>query len=823
MRPTLHSFPRSRDLARSVDVPLAVLITPLAAPLPGDDAIPLLDFGTEGPPRCRSCRAYINPGFALLDGGNSFGCNLCGEVSPAPPEYSTLGGGRLVGAVGFGGTEADSLLLEQAGLVGGGNSSFLSHRGAGLELTRGSFEFLAPPAFCARPPRPPARLFVVEASFGAGACGLTAASCRAVAAAIKGIAARAREERDAERERRQKVFSSPPDPAASAPASGSSSSSPPTLVGLMSFGAAGLHFYSFGTGGGGAAEEEQGRRRRREGEESSAELLSSSLEPSVLVVPDTDAPFSPASKGLFVDLCPSNSELAAKRLDALLALLERIPSLHGVGGASNSNPSTSSSPPSLADPASPSGAALAAGAAVLASVGGGRLHAFLGSVGSAGPRAGALALPRRGGDGAGAGVASHHFSSHSFDDASSGFDDAPSLHPPPAPWQALAEFAAERQVGVDIHLAPPAGTRPDGAGARAAAALCHATGGELRFHPRWTPAPAGCVDDLVEEAVQAVGCGVGTKRRKNGGGETELGADFLDSLSSSSKDFSNFGFFFEPAVAHGWAAVGRLRVSKGLDVLSYSGPIHRRTPLDVDFPCLNPATTLVASLDHDGTLNNDERGFSGGQAVLQFAVAFTHSASGSRRVRVHTLRLPVAENPAQVFRGADADALLACGAREVATALRGARKAVVGVEGGGNANAVVPAAAGLLLKAGSASSLAGASSSSSSLAKGADPSVLPDSIVASSSSSSNAPSLPAAALAEAAAEALSKARERARACVVGPLASYRERCAATAAGGQLILPEALKLAPLAALALSRRPRSAPPSVLPLHRVSLAPR
>ena len=181
MRPTLHALPRTRDLARSVDVPLAVLVTPLAAPLPGDDAIPLLDFGPSGPPRCGSCRAYVNPGFVPLDGGASFGCNFCGEVSAVPLEYSSAGGGaRVVGAVGGGGGvgssssssigEADAA-LEQAALGGGPPLA--------LELSRGSFEFLAPPAFCVRPPRPPARLFVIDASFGAGACGLTAASCGA--------------------------------------------------------------------------------------------------------------------------------------------------------------------------------------------------------------------------------------------------------------------------------------------------------------------------------------------------------------------------------------------------------------------------------------------------------------------------------------------------------------------------------------------------------------------------------------------------------------------------------------------------------------------
>ena len=812
MRPTLHALPRSRDLLKSVGIPLEVLVTPLAAPLPGDDAIPLLDFGAHGPPRCKGCRAYVNPGFAFLDGGASFGCNLCGEVSPVPVEYSAAGGGgggggRLVGAVGPGASASGAdAALERAAALGGPAA-------AGAELARGSYEFLAPAAFCARAPRPPARLFVIDASFGAGACGLTAASCRAAAAAIRAVAARAGEARELEGERERRLLASGGG-GGGGRGGAAPSPCPPTLVGLMSFGAAGLHFYSFGTGGegeaggGGSGGGGRGAGNRGEGE---GELLSSSLEPSVLVVPDVDAPFSPVGRGLFVDVSPSLGA-SERRLGAMLALLERVPALHGVGvggGASPSDPS----PRRLADPASPSGAALAAGAAALASVGGGRLHAFLGSVGSAGPRAGALSLPRRGG--AGAGVASHHRSSHAFDggdSAGSSADDAPPLQPPPAPWRSLAEFAAERQVGVDVHLAPPAGTRPDGAGARAAAALCFATGGELRLHPRWSPPPAGAVCDLSEAAVEAVGCGVGTSSRGRSGGGSGGDGGGEDDARAPPPPSS----FFEPGVAHGWEAVGRLRVSRGLEVLSYSGPVHRRTPLDVDFPCLGPATTVRASLGLDG------RSLPGGgaraaEAALQFAVAFTHAASGSRRVRVHTLRLPVAESAAQVFRGADVDALLACGAREVAAALRGSRRVAAAVGGGtAGASSVVPAAAGLLLRAGSAASLAGASASSAAAAaEGADPSALPASIVASSSSSSpaaggggasgSAAALPPAALAEAADEALAKARERARACVVAPLASYRELCAATAAGGQLILPEALKLAPLAALALSKHP------------------
>ena len=813
MRPTLHALPRSRDLPKSVGIPLEVLVTPLAAPLPGDDAIPLLDFGAHGPPRCKGCRAYVNPGFAFLDGGASFECNLCGEVSPVPVEYSAAGGGgggggRLVGAVGPGASASGAdAALERAAALGGPAA-------AGAELARGSYEFLAPAAFCARAPRPPARLFVIDASFGAGACGLTAASCRAAAAAIRAVAAQAGEARELEGERERRLLASGGG-GGGGRGGAAPSPCPPTLVGLMSFGAAGLHFYSFGTGGegeaggGGSGGGGRGAGNRGEGE---GELLSSSLEPSVLVVPDVDAPFSPVGRGLFVDVSPSLGA-SERRLGAMLALLERVPALHGVGGVAPPRriPPLGGSPTPRPPPARPSRPGLrpwprSAGGASTPS------WAPWGPRGPAPGRSpcpgGAATAPAR----ASPRTTARATPSTAATPRAPPRTTPPRSQPPPAPWRALAEFAAERQVGVDVHLAPPAGTRPDGAGARAAAALCSATGGELRLHPRWSPPPAGAVCDLSEAAVEAVGCGVGTSSRgRSGGGSGGDGGGEDDARAPPSPPS-----FFEPGVAHGWEAVGRLRVSRGLEVLSYSGPVHRRTPLDVDFPCLGPATTVRASLGLDG------RSLPGGgarrpaEAALQFAVAFTHAASGSRRVRVHTLRLPVAEGAAQVFRGADVDALLACGAREVAAALRGSRRVAAAVGGGkAGASRSCRPRPGLLLRAGSAASLAGASASSAAAAaEGGDPSALPASIVASSSSS--APRRGAEQQQRPGPAGRGPRRGGRRglsqrpASAPAPASSRRSPltgsgCAATAAGGQLILPEALKLAPLAALALSKHP------------------
>lgn len=56
-------------------------------------------------------------------------------------------------------------------------------------------------------------------------------------------------------------------------------------------------------------------------------------------------------------------------------------------------------------------------------------------------------------------------------------------------------------------------------------------------------------------------------------------------------------------------------------------------------------------------LRHDERLPAGGMAFLQAALLYT-TPEGNRRVRVHTLALPVASSLGSVFRGADLDTTL---------------------------------------------------------------------------------------------------------------------------------------------------------------------
>lgn len=86
-RLTLNNIPSSSDFLSSTALPLGMVLQPLAQPDPGEPPVPVLDFGNTGPPRCRRCRAYINPFMSFRAGGNKFICNMCTFPNDVPPEY----------------------------------------------------------------------------------------------------------------------------------------------------------------------------------------------------------------------------------------------------------------------------------------------------------------------------------------------------------------------------------------------------------------------------------------------------------------------------------------------------------------------------------------------------------------------------------------------------------------------------------------------------------------------------------------------------------------------------------------------------------------
>lgn len=108
-------------------------------------------------------------------------------------------------------------------------------------------------------------------------------------------------------------------------------------------------------------------------------------------------------------------------------------------------------------------------------------------------------------------------------------------------------------------------------------------------------------------------------------------------------------------------AVMRMRVSAGARVESYSGPSAIRAPQsdDVDLPCVDCDKAVMANLVIDDRRND------GAPFVAQCAMLFT-TPQGQRRIRVHTLCVPVAGALAALFRGADLEVQLAAAQRKVA-------------------------------------------------------------------------------------------------------------------------------------------------------------
>lgn len=97
--------------------------------------------------------------------------------------------------------------------------------------------------------------------------------------------------------------------------------------------------------------------------------------------------------------------------------------------------------------------------------------------------------------------------------------------------------------------------------------------------------------------------------------------------------------------------VVRLRVSAGLAVKRYYGNYEELNPGDVDVAVVDGDSSFAAELQYEDRLPSD------GHAFLQCAMLYT-TAAGQRRIRLHTLRLPVAADLTAVFQHADLPAIL---------------------------------------------------------------------------------------------------------------------------------------------------------------------
>lgn len=110
----------------------------------------------------------------------------------------------------------------------------------------------------------------------------------------------------------------------------------------------------------------------------------------------------------------------------------------------------------------------------------------------------------------------------------------------------------------------------------------------------------------------------------------------------------------------GYDAALRVRTNNGLTVSGYHGHMApSRNGTDIELAAVDSDKTLLVFLKHEEKL--EERS----DAIIQCAILYTTMA-GERRIRVHTLGVPVVAEHSPVFKGADLDALVCVNAHRAA-------------------------------------------------------------------------------------------------------------------------------------------------------------
>jgi protein transport protein SEC24 len=157
-RLTLNCIPNSQEQLNTTGIPLGLIVQPLGKQTEGEAAIPVLDFGEAGPPRCRRCRAYVNPFMIFSNGGNRMMCNLCGHPNEVSPEY-------------FSPTDPSGVRVDRQDRP---------------ELLFGSCEFLVPKEYWSKEPVGLRYLFLLDVSAESCTRGFLRAMCDGLMVALYG-------------------------------------------------------------------------------------------------------------------------------------------------------------------------------------------------------------------------------------------------------------------------------------------------------------------------------------------------------------------------------------------------------------------------------------------------------------------------------------------------------------------------------------------------------------------------------------------------------------------------------------------------------------
>lgn len=157
-RLTMTHIPASAEALTSIGLPLALTLQPLAPLQEGEREIPCLDFGETGPPRCRRCRAYMNPFMTFHNGGNKFVCNMCTFPNDTSTEY-------------FAPTDPTGVRVD---------------RQQRPELTLGTVDYIVPKEYWTRTPVPLNWLFLIDVTEESVNKGFLDGFCEGIMSALYG-------------------------------------------------------------------------------------------------------------------------------------------------------------------------------------------------------------------------------------------------------------------------------------------------------------------------------------------------------------------------------------------------------------------------------------------------------------------------------------------------------------------------------------------------------------------------------------------------------------------------------------------------------------
>ena len=116
----------------------------------------------------------------------------------------------------------------------------------------------------------------------------------------------------------------------------------------------------------------------------------------------------------------------------------------------------------------------------------------------------------------------------------------------------------------------------------------------------------------------------------------------------------------------GWEAVMRIRCSRGLRISAFHGHFFVRSTDLLALPQVDPDKAFAVQVAHEDAV------VQGGAAFIQCALLYTASC-GERRIRVHTLALPIVSDLADLYRSVDGGATAAMLAKLAVEKAYGAR------------------------------------------------------------------------------------------------------------------------------------------------------